>query len=46
LRSMGHTVSVSAQSSGVSTILRVPVDGQTRLQGGADPRREGLALGD
>lgn len=46
LRAMGHTVSVAAQSSGVSTILRVKVDGQDRWQGGADPRREGLALGD
>jgi gamma-glutamyltranspeptidase/glutathione hydrolase len=46
LRALGHTVSVSAQSSGVSTVLRVQVDGQPRLQGGADPRREGLVLGD
>jgi gamma-glutamyltranspeptidase/glutathione hydrolase len=46
LRALGHTVSVAAQSSGVSTVLRVPVDGQIRLQGGADPRREGLVLGD
>jgi gamma-glutamyltranspeptidase/glutathione hydrolase len=46
LRAMGHTVSVAAQSSGVSTILRVKVDGQDRWQGGADPRREGLVLGD
>lgn len=46
LRAMGHTVSVAAQSSGVSTILRVKVDGQDRWQGGADPRREGLVLAD
>ena len=46
LRSLGHTVSVAAQSSGVSTILRVNVDGKSLLQGGADPRREGLVLGD
>jgi gamma-glutamyltranspeptidase/glutathione hydrolase len=46
LRGLGHTVSVNAQSSGVSTILRVNVDGRALLQGGADPRREGLALGD
>jgi len=46
LRSLGHTVSVNAQSSGVSTILRVNVDGKALLQGGADPRREGLVLGD
>jgi gamma-glutamyltranspeptidase/glutathione hydrolase len=46
LRSLGHTVSVAAQSSGTSTILRVNVDGKSLLQGGADPRREGLVLGD
>lgn len=45
LRGLGHTVSVAAQSSGISTIIR----GQTPatvLVGGADPRREGIALGD
>jgi gamma-glutamyltranspeptidase/glutathione hydrolase len=46
LRALGHGVSVAAQSSGVATILRVRVAGQDRLQGGADPRREGLVLGD
>lgn len=46
LRALGHTVSVNAQSSGVSTILRVPADGKQVLEGGADPRREGLVLGD
>ena len=42
LRAMGHTVSLSAQSSGISTIVRTP----TALTGGADPRREGVVLGD
>ena len=46
LRAMGHTVSVNAQSSGISTIVRVPRDGATVLTGGADPRREGIVLGD
>jgi gamma-glutamyltranspeptidase/glutathione hydrolase len=46
LRAMGHTVSVAAQSSGVSTIIRVPAADGTLLVGGADPRREGIALGD
>ena len=46
LRNLGHTVSVAAQSSGTSTILRVNKDGKSLLQGGADPRREGLVLGD
>jgi gamma-glutamyltranspeptidase / glutathione hydrolase len=46
LRALGHVVSVAAQSSGVSTIAKVKIDGVDRLQGGADPRREGLVLGD
>ena len=49
LRSLGHTVSFSAQSSGVSTIIRAPAAwnaGLPTLWGGADPRREGIALGD
>ncbi len=48
LRALGHTVSVAAQSSGVSTVIRVPAIGMgaSVLTGGADPRREGLALGD
>lgn len=48
LRALGHTVSVAAQSSGVSTIIKgsSPATGGSVLTGGADPRREGLALGD
>jgi gamma-glutamyltranspeptidase/glutathione hydrolase len=47
LRALGHTVSVAAQSSGVSTIIRIPSgSGGIALVGGADPRREGIALGD
>ena len=48
LRALGHTVSVAAQSSGVSTVIKVPgaTVGSSLLTGGADPRREGLALGD
>ncbi|WP_415787042.1 gamma-glutamyltransferase family protein [Bordetella tumulicola] len=46
LKAKGHTVSTGAQSSGVATIMRVTVDGKTMLQGGADPRREGIVLGD
>jgi len=48
LRSLGHTVSYAAQSSGVSTIVKAPASGYSGLPvlwGGADPRREGLALG-
>jgi gamma-glutamyltranspeptidase/glutathione hydrolase len=43
---LGHRVSTSAQSSGISTIMRVQRNGQSVLQGGADPRREGVVLGD
>lgn len=48
LRALGHTVSFAAQSSGVSTIIRMPAtnQGAAYYVGGADPRREGLALGD
>ena len=47
LRSLGHTVSFAAQSSGVSTIIKVQRPGAVPvLVGGADPRREGIALGD
>jgi gamma-glutamyltranspeptidase/glutathione hydrolase len=48
LRSLGHTVSFAAQSSGVSTIIktRIPNVSTPVLVGGADPRREGIALGD
>jgi gamma-glutamyltranspeptidase/glutathione hydrolase len=46
LKAKGHTVNNAAQSSGVSTIMRVNVNGQIKLQGGVDPRREGIVLGD
>ena len=47
LRALGHTVSFAAQSSGVSTIIKgKTASGATQLSGGADPRREGIALGD
>lgn len=46
LQSKGHTVSTSAQSSGVSTIMRRNSNGVPKLEGGVDPRREGIVLGD
>lgn len=46
LRAKGHTVSTNAQSSGISTIMRVNKDGVAKLEGGVDPRREGIVLGD
>lgn len=42
LRARGHPVVRAPLTSGVATVLRVPGG----WQGGADPRREGLALGD
>ncbi len=48
LRALGHTVTgTTAQSSGTSTIVRITRDnGLSAWSGGADPRREGLVLGD
>jgi gamma-glutamyltranspeptidase/glutathione hydrolase len=46
LRDLGHTVSVGNQSSGLSAIIRATVGGAEVLVGGADPRREGVVLGD
>ena len=46
LRALGHTVSVAAQSSGIGTIVKTQKSGAAVLEGGADPRREGLTLGD
>lgn len=48
LRALGHTVTgTTAQSSGISTIVRTTRgNGLPAWSGGADPRREGLVLGD
>ena len=46
LRNLGHPVNTAAQSSGLSAIIRTTVGGSTALVGGADPRREGVVLGD
>jgi len=43
LAAMGHQVDTAAMNSGLH-LIRIAPDG--RLTGGADPRREGLALGD
>jgi len=46
LEAKGHIVSKSAQSSGISTIVKVPMmNNQVKYAGGVDPRREGLVLG-
>ncbi|MGC2519896.1 MAG: gamma-glutamyltransferase [Burkholderiales bacterium] len=42
LRQMGHTVRIRPETSGLHGIMRTP----TGWAGGADPRREGVALGD
>ena len=46
LRALGHTVSVAQQSSGTGTVIKTTVNGAPAFVGGADPRREGLVLGD
>ena len=47
LRALGHTVNTAAQSSGIGTIVkRSSPQGDFYLEGGADPRREGVVLGD
>ena len=46
LRALGHTVNTAQQSSGIGTIVRRRgADGVDVYDGGADPRREGVALG-
>ena len=42
LRSLGHQIDLADQSSGLSTIVRT----ERGWAGGADPRREGLVMGD
>ena len=42
LRKLGHQVDLANQSSGLSAIVR----GSPGWTGGADPRREGLVMGD
>jgi len=46
LRALGHTVSTAAQSSGLASIVRRNGAQGPVLEGGADPRREGVVLGD
>lgn len=46
LKNKGHTVAEGAQSSGISTIMRSSRNGKEVLEGGVDPRREGIVLGD
>lgn len=49
LQEKGHKINRNAQTSGVSSIMRIAPRGNSQSQqliGGVDPRREGLALGD
>ncbi|MGR3909116.1 gamma-glutamyltransferase [Burkholderia sp. SR8] len=46
LKGRGHDVKVVEMNSGVQGIQRLNVQGQTVWFGGADPRREGVAMGD
>ena len=45
LKAKNHQVDTTAQSSGISTVMRVNRSGVTQLEGGVDPRREGIVLG-
>lgn len=46
LKALGHEVVVEAEPSGLQGIMVVRRGNTTQLVGGADPRREGEALGD
>ena len=47
LKDKGHTVNEIDMTSGTQAIVRVKdAQGNVSLEGGADPRREGEALGD
>ncbi|MFW2779905.1 hypothetical protein ACN6QF_17080, partial [Acinetobacter baumannii] len=35
----------TAQTSGISTIMKVNINNQSKYAGGVDPRREGIVLG-
>ncbi len=47
LRALGHTVNTAQQSSGLATVIkRSNPQGYYYYEGGVDPRREGVVLGD
>lgn len=46
LKERGHDVRVVDMTSGLQGIQRVVVEGQSVWLGGADPRREGIVMGD
>ncbi len=46
LRELGHEVEIHSETSGLHGIMVVHLGNKTQYIGGADPRREGVALGD
>ena len=46
LKARGHELKVMTQTSGLQGIQRVVKDGRSGWFGGADPRREGIVMGD
>jgi gamma-glutamyltranspeptidase/glutathione hydrolase len=46
LKARGHEVKVMTQTSGLQGIQRIIQGGKPSLFGGADPRREGIVMGD
>lgn len=46
LHEKGHPIRMMEQTSGLQGIMRATLDGQDVWLGGADPRREGNAMGD
>jgi gamma-glutamyltranspeptidase/glutathione hydrolase len=46
LQALGHTVSLAPATSGLATIIVRSGGARRYYEGGADPRREGVALGD
>jgi gamma-glutamyltranspeptidase/glutathione hydrolase len=45
LRDAGHSLRAMPLTSGLQVLRRVRVDGVDQWQGGSDPRREGVVLG-
>ncbi|TFV98604.1 gamma-glutamyltransferase [Oxalobacteraceae bacterium OM1] len=46
LKAKGHNVRVMEQTSGLQGIMRTKINGEEVWFGGADPRREGIVMGD
>lgn len=46
LKSRGHSIRLMEQNSGLQGIMRISVHGEPMWFGAADPRREGIAIGD